>query len=208
MAKKKKEEAAPQELNLKFELATVTIPVKGKTSLIMSRFSEKAKQQIQEIGAAESGIKQGGKKKNIISPEDQYANSIHYMSDGVRYGFPAIGFKAAMVDAAYRVYGRKMTDMKAFFYVNADDGDLVEIHGTPRMREDMVRVGGMTKVAAPRYRAEFPDWSANVTITYVVGAITEKELATYLQASGTCCGVGEWRPEKGGSHGMYELHSN
>ena len=95
------------------------------------------------------------------------------------------------------------------FRVLADDPDtgLVEIVGDHRMREDMVRVGTMTKVASPRYRAEFPHWSANITIQFLADVISEEEIVGILNAAGFTCGVGEWRPEKAasGSFGMFQV---
>ena len=207
MATKKSTEVAPKEITTSIHFKTISFPIVGVSSLIMSKFSEKAKQQIQEIGEAEKGLKQGGKKKAIADPEQQYANSIYYLSDGKRYGFPALAFKMAMVDAAYRIYGRKMTDTKAAFRVLPDDYDtgLVEIHGTPRMREDMVRVGTINKVASPRYRAEFPNWSAVITIKFIEDVITEEMLLGLLNTAGFSCGVGEWRPQRDGDHGMWEI---
>ena len=75
------------------------------------------------------------------------------------------------------------------------------------MREDMVRVGGIQKVAAPRYRAEFPSWSAVITIKFLEDVITESELIGLLNTAGFTCGVGEWRPEKSnsGSFGLFRV---
>lgn len=196
-----------KEIIVSLNIKTIQIPIKGTTPLIVSRFDEKSKQQIEESGKA--GLKQGGKKKNIIAPEEQYEKSIYYLSDGERCGFPAVAFKAAMVTAAYRTYGRPMTTTRAAFHVIADDPDtgLVEIHGEHRMREDMVRVGGINKVAAPRYRAEFPQWSAVLTIKFLENVISEEEIAGLVNAAGFTCGIGEWRPEKSnsGSYGCFEI---
>lgn len=187
-------------------IAEISIPIVGTSPLIVSRFDEKSKQQIEESGKI--GLKQGGKKKNIISPEEQYEKSIYYLSDGKRYGFPAVAFKAAMVSTAYRIYGRNMPSARSAFHVVADDlgTGLVEIKGEPRMREDMVRVGPQ-KVASPRYRAEFTEWKAVLHIEYVEGVITKEEIATLIQAAGFTCGVGEWRPEKSnsGSFGCFTI---
>ena len=205
MATKKTQEA-PKEIITKFELKTITVPIEGISPLIVSRFDEKSRQQIEESG--QTGLKQGGKKKNIVPPEVQYEKSIYYLEDGKTCGFPARAFKAAMVTAAYRAYGRPQTVTRSSFYVLADDlSDNVKINGTHRMREDMVRVGGVQKVAAPRYRAEFPSWSAVLRIQFVVGMITEEEIVGIINAAGFTCGVGEWRPEKSnsGSYGMFRV---
>ena len=209
MATKKTKEEEVKKISVSLNLKTISVPIEGVSPLIMSRFDEKSKQQIEEIGKAEKGLKQGGKKKNIIDPEEQYEKSIYYLSDGETCGFPAVAFKAAMVRAAQVVYGRVMTTTKMMFRVIADDIEtgLVAIHGEHRIREDMVRVGTINKVAAPRYRAEFPHWSANITIQFLADVITEEEIIGILNAAGFTCGVGEWRPEKAasGSFGMFRV---
>ena len=206
MARKAKEETKVVKL-YGLQFATIQVPIVGVTPLIMHRFDEKSKRQMDEAAEAEKGLKQGGKKKNIADPKEDYENSIYYLSNGKDYGFPALAFKAAMVSAAYRAYGKKMTIANSAFQVLADDSEtgLVKINGTPRMREDMVRIGGITKVASPRYRAEFPTWSAIITIKYLADIVSESELVGYLNAAGFSVGIGEWRPEKSGDKGMFEV---
>lgn len=193
------------ELNLK----TITFGIEGISPLIVSRFDEKSKQQIEEIGKVEQGLKQGGKKKKIADPQEQYEKSIYYLSDGKTCGFPAVAFKAAMVTAAYRTYKMPMTTTRSAFHVLADDPatGLVRITGEHRMREDMVRVGGIQKVASPRYRAEFPVWGATLTIQFLADVISEKQIIGLANAAGFTCGVGEWRPEKSnsGSFGLFRV---
>lgn len=209
MAAKKTTKATESEvknISVSLELRTIQIPIEGIAPLIVSRFDEKSKQQIQE--SAPTKLSQGKKKKGIEEPEDQYKKSIYYMSDG-RTGFPAVAFKAAMVRAAQVVYDMQMVKTRTLFRVIADDPDtgLVEIFGEHRMREDMVRVGTMTKTASPRYRAEFPSWSAVLTIQYIKDAITEEQIVGLVNSAGFCCGVGEWRPEKSnsGSFGLFRV---
>lgn len=205
-------EPAVKDIAVSLNLKTITIPIEGIAPLIVSRFDEKSKRQIEEIGKAESGLKQGGKKKNISSPEEDYEKSLYRLSDGKGYGLPAVCFKAAMVSAAYRVYGLPQTTTRVCFRVIADDPEtgLVKLNGEPRMREDMVRVGGISKVASPRYRAEFPVWSANITIQFLEDKFTEKDIVGLLNAAGFTGGVGEWRPEKSnsGSFGLFRVASS
>ena len=207
MATKKTTEPTAKDITVNLNLKTISIPIEGIAPLIMSRFDEKSKQQIEESGPGK--LKQGKGKKAAPSPEEQYQRSIYYFADGKRIGFPAVAFKAAMVRAAQVVFGRTMTTTKTVFRVMADDPEtgLVEIHGEHKMREDMVRVGTMNKVASPRYRACFPVWSAVITIQFIADVISEEEIAGILNAAGFCCGVGEWRPEKAnsGSFGMFKV---
>lgn len=208
----KKTDAVEKSINVSLNVRQIKIRVQGVAPLIVSRFDEKSKQQIEESGKAEKGLKQGGKKKNISDPKEQYEKSIYYFADGKTYGLPAVAFKAAMVTAAYRTYGRPMTTTRSAFHVIADDPatGLVKLEGAPQMREDMVRVGGIQKVASPRYRACFPVWAATITIQFLADVISEEEVVGLLNAAGFTCGVGEWRPERcnSGSFGLFQVVNN
>lgn len=208
MAEKVKKEET-KDISVSLNIKQIKVRVEGVAPLIVSRFDEKSKQQIEESGKADKGLKQGGKKKNISDPEEQYEKSIYYFADGKTFGFPAVAFKAAMVTAAYRTYGRPQTTTRSAFHIVADDlaTGLVKLEGTPRMREDMVRVGGIQKVASPRYRAEFPVWAATLTINFLENVISEEEIVGLINAAGFTCGVGEWRPEKSnsGSFGLFQI---
>lgn len=211
MATKKTQEPAEKKITVVLNTKTIRIPIVGASPLIVNRFDEKSKQQLEESGKAQTTLKQGGKKKRIADPQEDYEKSIYYFSDGKTTGFPAGAFKAAIVTCAYRTYGRAQTVTRSAFHVIADDPDtgLVKINGEHRMREDMVRVGGIQKVASPRYRAEFPSWSAVLTIKYLADVITEEEIIGLVNTAGFTCGVGEWRPEKSssGSFGMFSVAS-
>ncbi len=205
--KVKKEET--KDISVSLNIKQIKVHIVGVAPLIVSRFDEKSKQQIEESGKADKGLKQGGKKKNIADPQEQYEKSIYYFADGKTYGFPAVAFKAAMVTAAYRTYGRPQTTTRSAFHIVADDPatGLVKLEGKPQMREDMVRVGGIQKVASPRYRAEFPVWSATLTINFLADVISEEDIVGLANAAGFTCGVGEWRPEKSnsGSFGLFQV---
>ena len=62
------------------------------------------------------------------------------------------------------------------FFVKADceETQLVRIIAESRMRTDMVRVGmGSADV---RYRPEYPEWSATLTIEFNAGMISKKNI--------------------------------
>lgn len=209
MATKKANEA--KDIQVSLNIKSISIPIIGISPLIVSRFDAKSARQIEENARAATGLKQGGKKKNIATPEEDYESSLYYFADGKRTGFPAGAFKAAMVTAGYRHYGKAQTILRSAFQVVADDPEtnLVEIHGDHRLRCDMVRVGTINKVASPRYRAEYPEWSATITVQFLDGVISGDEIVGLLNASGFACGIGEWRPEKSnsGQYGMYKVAS-
>lgn len=185
----------------KIAAETLRVPIIGTSPLIVHKWSDKAKRQMLDA--------QQGRKapKTIRDPQEDYESSLYRTADG--YGFPVLAFKAATVGAA-RFFGKsvRMTELRQFLFmtgVPSEDGSalLVPIVGGPKMREDMVRVGmGGTDL---RYRAEFIDWSAVLTITYVTTAIDKGSVLSLIDAGGMGVGVGEWRPEKKGQNGCYAV---
>lgn len=185
----------------KIDAETVRVPIVGTTSLIVHRFSEKAKKQMLDN-------MQGRKSpKEVKDPQAEYEAAFYHTKDG-SYGFPAVAFKAASIGAA-RFYGKNvtMTALKQFMFFRGEVGDngqsYVRIEGEPQMREDVVVVGrGGSDL---RYRPEFPEWSAVIEITYVTSALTRGSVLSLLDAGGMGVGVGEWRPEKNGDFGTYRI---
>lgn len=177
------------------KIDTVQFMLIGDSPLIIHAWSEKAKRAMldKQMGKAT-------KKKENKDPEADYEACFYRFPDG-RYGFPAIGVKAAMVSAC-RFVDAKMTFARGAFHI---DGELVEIIGEPRPREDMVRVGMGT--ADIRYRPEFVEWKIPVKIKFNTAVIGVEQLANLLNSAGFGIGIGEWRPEKTGSYGMFHVAS-
>lgn len=177
----------------KLNIQTVAFTVKGTSPLIVHRFSEKARKMIlnKQMGKASAGRE----KKD---PQEDYRESLYLLPDG-RPGFPAIGFKCAMVTACTSL-GKSITKVmarQAFHVV----GELLKVEGEHRMREDMVRLGGTT--ADVRFRAEFPEWSCEVPVRFNANVLTTEQLANLLNTAGFAVGVGEWRPERDGQYGTF-----
>jgi hypothetical protein len=181
---------------------TLSVPIVGLAPLIVHKFSEKAKRQMLD---AMQGRKTPKEPKN---PEADYEAAFYRLDDGT-YGFPVIAFKAATVGAA-RFYGKSisMTALRQFVFFDGEfskeDGQkLARIDGSPRMREDVVRVGmGGSDL---RYRPEFTEWATRLDVTYVKSMLTRESVLSLIEAGGLGVGVGEWRPEKKGDFGTYAI---
>jgi hypothetical protein len=183
---------------------TLRVPIVGTAPLIVHKFSEKAKRQMLDA-------MQGRKTpKQAKDPEADYEAAFYRHDDG-GYGFPVIAFKAASVSAC-RFFGKSMpmTLARQCIFLDAEfsktDGQkLARIVGTPHMREDVTRVGmGGSDL---RYRPEFTEWSTELEITYVKSMLTRESVLSLLDAGGMGVGVGEWRPEKKGDFGTYQIDS-
>jgi hypothetical protein len=185
---------------LDFQIREVTIPIVGISPLITHKFSEKAMKMIQD--------KQAGKAKNkkhdVRDPESDYENAKHKSPLGWD-GFPAAGFKAAMTRGA-KMIGMVMKDTQTSFFVqaNCEETQLVRIYGESRLRTDQVRVGmGSADI---RYRPEYVNWTAELTVEYNAGVLSLDQVYQMVKAAGYGCGIGEMRPEKGKfNYGRFKL---
>ena len=84
---------------------------------------------------------------------------------------------------------------------------VTEIAGTTRdIVEDTVNVGGMSKSADLRYRPQFDEWEIPLKIRFNKnGKYSIEQLLATVNMGGFAVGIGEWRPDKDGQYGMYEL---
>ena len=202
------------------EIKKVTVRVVGDTPLIMHAWSEKAKRMMLE---AQMGIAKG-KKKEVKNPADDFIRSMYWLTpmpedgtmesfeeaiaNGARFGFPVTAFKQAAISAAYRMgWAKDKMSMRGAFYIDSDENGMIEIHSdTPEIREDMVKVGMGT--ADIRYRGEFKNWYADLTISYNAnGQYSLENIVNIINAGGYVCGVGEWRPERDGQNGMFHVQA-
>lgn len=199
----------------KIDIETFAVTVIGDSPLIVHNWSHKAKQAMLDKQMKKASTK----GHDVRNPVEDFITSLYWLSgppkayteaafeealrNGARFGFPATAFKAAAVSAGYRggVTKDKVSTNAAFHII----GDMVEIFGTPAMREDMVRIGMGT--ADLRYRGEFKIWSAVLNIRYNRAVFSREQIINLINMGGFGCGIGEWRPEKGGSFGMYHVGS-
>ena len=201
------------------DIRRVPLTIVGDTPLIVHAWSEKAKRMMLE---AQMGLSKG-KKKEYKDPVEDFINSMYWLSgkpeeyteeafgkavaDGARFGFPATAVKAAAVSAAYRQgWSQNKVVLQGEMFIESDADGMIEIKTDvpPVMREDMVKVGKGT--ADLRYRGEFRNWRADIILRYNAnGQFSLENIVNIINAGGFFCGIGEWRPEKGGTNGMYHV---
>lgn len=207
------------------QIKKISVRIIGDTPLIMHAWSEKAKRMMLE---AQMG-KSKGKRKDAKSPADDFVRSMYWITpmpeykdgaseeeiqsaftdaiaNGAKFGFPVTAFKQAAISAAYRMgWAKDKVSLRGAFFIDGDIDGMVEIKSDiPKMREDMVKVGMGT--ADIRYRGEFDNWSADITVSYNEnGNYSLENIVNIINAGGYICGVGEWRPEKDGQYGMFHV---
>jgi hypothetical protein len=186
----------------------MVLTLKGLSPLICHKWSDKAKKLM-----LEKQMKKAKTAKVAKDPERDFYESLYWL-DGMpenptledvataRFGFPVVAFKSAAVDACSHVDGVTKVMARGAFHI---DGEFVIINGVPHMREDMVRIAMGT--ADIRYRGEFKDWSATFVLRYNANVLSAEQIVNLFNTAGFAIGVGEWRPSKDGSYGMFEVAS-
>jgi len=167
----------------------------GDSPLVCHAWSEKAKKIMADDQDPEK-VKPPRTKRDKIA---EYQASMYHLPNG-KHGFPSIAFKSSAVRAAKNVEGMTMADTRNAFHVQ---GELVEIKGKPEMREDMIRV--KTGGADLRYRGGFNEWEVEITVRFNSSVISAEKIVNLFNLAGFGVGVGEYRPEKNGSWGLFHV---
>lgn len=203
------------------EIATMNVRIRGTSPLIVHKWSEKAKKEILDKQTKATKTKGKDAKNPVadfiasaywLTPEPTEGTQEAFekaVQNGARWGFPVTAIKqAAIMSASRNDIDVKTTTLRGSFFIAGEGPDmLAEIKGcAPEMREDMVRVGGISKTADIRYRAMFTNWYMDLQIQYNKnGTITPEQIVNLINLGGFTCGIGEWRPEKDGAYGMYQV---
>ena len=200
------------------QITKTTIHIVGDSPLIMHAWSEKAKREMLEKQMKVT--KRAA--KTAKNPVEDFIRSMYWLTpmpeemteeafekaieNGARFGFPATAFKQAAITAAYQnEWSKNKTSLRGVFFIDGDENQMVEIKSDPPiMREDMVKLQGMT--ADIRFRGEFRNWSADLTVSFNEnGKYTLEQIINIINAGGFVCGIGEWRPERDGQYGMFHV---
>lgn len=203
------------------QIKKATIHIVGDSPMIMHAWSEKAKREMLEKQMKVTKTK----AKTAKNPVEDFIRSMYWLTpmpeemtenafneaiaNGARFGFPVTAFKQAAISAAYRMgWAKDKASLRGAFFIDCDENQMVEIKSdAPIMREDMVKLQGTT--ADIRYRGEFRNWSADITISFNEnGQYTLEQIINIINAGGYVCGVGEWRPERDGQYGMFHVAAN
>jgi hypothetical protein len=200
--------------DIKFDMQRVVLRIQGNSPLMTHAWSTKAVRQMED--SQQQKVKDG--KRPPKDPDAEFEGAIYRMPDG-SCGIPARSFKKAVVGAATQVDGLHKTFLRGAFHVigeavapvNGPEGelrptDLIRIQGDdPIMRTDMVRLSGIGRQPDVRYRPEWGSWFCDVPVLFNAKSISVEQLVTLFALAGFAVGVGEWRPERDGMHGMFQV---
>jgi len=212
---------------IKLQKAKITLV--GDTPLIVHSWSEKAKK---EMLAAQQKKKKDKKAMDVRDPFAEFMDACYWITPepeektpeafeaaiaaGAKFGFKTIAIKQAALAACYRAgIIPNQTSMKSCFYLNAVDGlqsetgeelALIRTDKPPVFREDMVKIGGISKTSDLRYRPAFVDWKIDLIVTLIdVGVFDMESIINAINMGGAMGGIGEWRMERDGDFGRFHV---
>jgi hypothetical protein len=169
----------------------------GGASLIQNAFAQKA---IEEMLRKHMGINTQREKKN---PRQVIENAIVRNVDGV-VCMPPTAFKKAMLSASSLIksFDRSRGKLRVSLCVVGNSVPITFERMVPRM--DMVRTAGINRTPDIRFRPNFINWKARLVLKYSDSLFQVQSIVDLLGRAGSV-GVGEWRPEKDGTHGTFEV---
>lgn len=209
----------------RLERVVFEVPIRGTSPLIVNRWSEKAKQMMLDAQQSKTRTKKDPKDPHALFMASRYR--LNPAAVGARGGqrqqaatakartkvedldgFPATGFKAAIVHAARLFDGITIVMLKqTVLVVGYGPEQLVPIdYEELTMREDTPR--NANGVADLRYRAQYWPWSATLRVRVIAGQLDLPSVFALVDAAGIG-GVGEWRPtapkSATGTFGTFEV---
>ena len=186
----------PQADILPIDIRRAVIVLASDSPLVVHAWSAKAKQEI-----LDKQMKKPRQAKEAKDPDALYEECF-YRTPDKRYGFPAIAFKAAAVDACSHVSDLTKVAARGAFHI---DGEIIplEDYTGPVQRQDMVRIAMGT--ADVRIRPEFPTWKATLNLRYNAGVLSLEQIANLFNVAGFSIGIGEHRPQRDGQWGMFHV---
>lgn len=190
------------------------LKIAGMTDLICKKMSEKTTEAL-----VSKQSKRSPKAKEARDPQQEYLDSLYVIGSkkagtkGARYGFPYGGLKRSVQTAAGRFLkdGNSLNGMivaGSLFVLPTDEASgLVEIKHAQSdlyMRSDQGR-NPMSGGAIVIHRGAFTNWSMEFMVRYNESVLSIEQVVTLFMWAGFAVGLGEWRPEKGGTYGQFEV---
>jgi hypothetical protein len=175
----------------------------GKTPLLMNRFSEKARREMMLPALKKNRAEKSSSLKH--DPIQEYRAAAYRNRDSNSNAFfhmPTGAFHKAIGQAAIDIPGQAKSVMLRLTSISSIN---VDLFGIPTLHISMTRSGGMNAVPDMRTRPCFREWACVVSFEVVSTLVSQRQITLLLGAAGNICGVGDWRPQKGGSYGKFEI---
>lgn len=202
MAFKKKSNEEPIVVQ-EIEDIEVMFNVLGTSPLIMNRFQQKAWQELLFPSERKNRAERAQHMKHI--PLEEYRGAVYRNRDPKTASLihvPPGAFHGALASAALDIPGATKAKMERLTRI-ADVQ--INLFGIPQLFMAMVRNSDANHTPDVRTRPIFPEWACQVKFRYIRSLLTERTVAALFGGAGSIVGIGDWRPQKGGSFGTWRL---
>ena len=156
----------------------------------------------------------GARAKTVPSPEREAENGAYRLPDGALY-FPTLAFRQALIDAGTgRRIGKRGASSVLTGSVFLPDGvgmetPLVDPDTSEPLRDYVVDVQRAvirtTKAGVVRARPRLDRWAADIAFEYDDSFFPGELLTEVFALAGTTIGVGNYRPQKRGIFGRFQV---
>jgi hypothetical protein len=187
------------------DMAQVTFNILGRSPLIMHRYPFKAWQELIFPSIRENRASLEQRLKH--DPWAEFRAAFYYNRDNKRptlFHLPNGMFHGALAAAALDHPGAKKAQIERLTKITDIN---IDLYGIPQIFCAMVRNSDISRTPDVRTRPIFPQWACSITIGYLK-TLTERGVANLLGAAGQIDGIGDWRGEKGGPFGSFEIVQN
>lgn len=188
-------------------MKTINVTIQGITSLIQHRFSEQSEEDVQK------STRLIGSKKNC--PRDEAEKGAYRFPDGTLY-FPGAAIARLLREAGanHKIKGSRRSvkfavpsavivieDAMPLFHPDTDE-PLVDFEVDSRPV-----VIPATKGRVMRHRPRLDQWTAKFTLEVDDDLLPADFIHQLLTEGGRKLGLGDFRPEKGGPFGRFQIVS-
>lgn len=203
--KKSKTESEVIQLSVDLKMQEITAHILGVTPYICNRVSEKARNILLCGGSKKTHAEKAVSVKH--DPMAEFRESPYTTSredSPTLIEMVATAFKKAIGSAALDTPGATKSQITRNVIVPDQRASL---WGIPEVMMAVVISGDMARTPDVRTRAILPHWASEIRIRYPHPLFQEKTIAGLLALAGHMRGVGDWRAEKGGNYGLFEIVS-
>ena len=184
-------------------MASIKCHLVGTSPLIMHRFPKKAWEQLLfPKGRANAAEKADNLKHDPLMEfrESVYRNRDQRQAAAIH--LPSGAFTKAIASAALDLPGATKAQILRLVSVKSTQ---INLYGVPQMYMAMTRSSDIARTPDVRTRAIFPEWACEVDIGFVETLVKQNQVVNLFAAAGVIVGLGDWRPQKGGTHGRFDI---
>lgn len=187
-------------------MVTADFCILGSRPLLMNRLGEKARQELLLPARKKNRAERETSLKH--DPVAEYRSALNQFGNDdqpTRLFLPGRAFSLAMASAALDIPGASKAEISRLTQVTDIQ---VPVWGIPTLFMDVVRLAGIVKVPDIRSRGLLEKWACKLTVRYMKNRLTLASVARLLAASGQIVGVGDYRVQRSGLYGSYQLVSS